>query len=209
MVWDGLDRSPIWAAFAEGAAEAAGFHRVEWPLESGSFGLGGEVSPHVAIRFQRVTDTNVAPEVVVGVYSEAFEREWGDRLRRTSLRLDVGEAPPFSLLALNIDGLVPRPWTPRSPSDEDVAELKDYLDRSFEYAKRRLPSNIDSLVAAIEADKIGDHPVWFYLGHPVKVRGFVQWLRRTHGVDVGDRLLSGLDDETEPYDVKVMLDAPD
>lgn len=109
MVWDGLDRDPMWGAFARQAAESAGFRNVQWPLSPESFGLGGEVSPHVEVRFQHVTDTNVAPEVSLGVYSEGFEREWGDRLKRTSLPLDVSEAPPFGLLALNVNGLVPRP----------------------------------------------------------------------------------------------------
>jgi 23S rRNA A2030 N6-methylase RlmJ len=91
---------------------------------------------------------------------------------------------------------------------EDVASVRDYLDRLFEYAKR-LPRSIDGLVAAIQSNKIIDHEVWFYCGHPVKVRRFVQWMHHVHGVELGDRLLAGLSDETEPYDLKVMLEAPD
>ena len=55
----------------------------------------------------------------------------------------------------------------RFTPDKDVAAVRDYIDRAFEYAKR-LPSSIDSLAAAIQANKIGDHEVWFYLGHSVK-----------------------------------------
>lgn len=67
----------------------------------------------------------------------------------------------------------------RFTPDKDVAAVRDYIDRAFEYAKR-LPSSIDSLAAAIQANKIGDHEVWFYLGHSVKVRRFVQWMRLGH-----------------------------
>jgi hypothetical protein len=41
----------------------------------------------------------------------------------------------------------------------------------------------------------------------VKVRGLVEWLRRVHGIDVGERGLPLLADRTEPYDPKVMLES--
>jgi len=85
--------------------------------------------------------------------------------------------------------------------------MAEWLDRAFEYAKR-LPSSMESLIAAIESARMVDHTVEGYFGHPVKVRGFVEWLRRTHGVDVGGELLPGLDPRTEPYDVDAMLGRP-
>ena len=115
------------------------------------------------------------------------------------------EGPAFGLNALNVRALRPRPWSPDPPSAEDVAALGEWFDRVFEYASRRLPSSMDSLVAAIEANRIADHDVGAYHGHPVKVRGFVDWLRRTHAVDLGPRLLPLLPNRTEPYDVSVML----
>lgn len=193
-----------WTALAKGSAERAGFAEAPWPLRSWSFGLLGEVSPYVEIYFQQVTNTNAAPAVYLGMYAEAFELEWGDRLRRTSLPQLYEEPPPFMLFALNIDCLCPRPWPSNSSSDQELAEVRDYLDRAFEYAKG-FPTSVDRLVAAIQADRLGEHNVWACRGHSVKVRGFVQWLHRVHGIDLGDRLLAGLSDETEPYDVDVML----
>jgi hypothetical protein len=67
---------------------------------------------------------------------------------------------------------------------------------------------MNDLMAAIEANRIADHEVWAYLGHPVKVRGLVDWMRRAHGVDVGGRLLPLLSDRTDPYDVQTMLGRP-
>lgn len=86
--------------------------------------------------------------------------------------------------------------------------MRDYLGQAFEYAKQRLPFSLERLVAAIEADKIGDHAVWAWFGHPVKVWGFVQWLHRTHGIDVSAHVLPTLTDRTDPYDVQVMLGEP-
>jgi hypothetical protein len=194
-----------WAALARQAAEAAGYTRVPLPPADFAFRFDGQVAPYLDVGFQQVTDTHLAPEVHLGIYIEEFERDWCERLQRTSEPL-AGERPPFLLLIANVKEFMDRPWSPKSPSPQDVAAVRDYLDRAFEYAKR-LPRSIDNLVAAIQANKIGDHEVWFYCGHSVKVRRFVQWMRRVHGVDLGDRLLAGLDDETEPYDVRVMLDA--
>jgi hypothetical protein len=67
---------------------------------------------------------------------------------------------------------------------------------------------MDDLVQAIETNKIADHSVEAYCGHSVKVRGLIQWLRRAQGVDVSERLLPLLTDDTEPYDVAVMLGEP-
>ncbi len=178
-----------------------------FPTAEPAFRLEGEVAPYLEVFFEHVTNTHVAPEALLGIYVEEFERDWCERLQRTSKPL-AGERPPFLLLAANVKPLMQRPWSPKSPSPQDVAAVRDYLERTFEYAKR-LPSSIDGLTAAIQANKIGDHEVWFYLGHAVKVRRFVEWMRRVRGIDLGDRLLAGLGDETEPYDVKVMLDAPD
>ena len=114
---------------------------------------------------------------------------------------------PFALYAANIAKLRPRPWSPNSPSDQDVASVRDWLDLLFDHAKR-LPSSVDGLAAAIEANKIADHNAEAYLGHPVKVRGLVEWLHRNHGVDLRARVLPHLRDHTEPYDVNVMLGPP-
>jgi hypothetical protein len=193
-----------WIALTRQSAERFGFGNAQWPLEAGSFGLGGEVSPYVAVRLQQVTHTDIAPEAFIGIYSEPFERAWGERLKRTSLPPRFQESPPFVLNALNVEPLSRRPWVPRSPSEPEIAELRAYLERTFNYAKC-LPSSVGDLVAAIEADRIGDDRVEAYLGHPVKVRGFVDWLRRTIGVDLAPRLLPKLMDLTEPYDLKAML----
>jgi hypothetical protein len=100
---------------------------------------------------------------------------------------------------------MPRPWTPVPPSLQDVASLSEWFDRVFEYA-RGLPSSIESLVAAVEANKIGDHKVNAYRGHPLKVGALVQWMQRAHGADLGPELLPHLSDRTDPYDPSVMLD---
>ncbi len=86
--------------------------------------------------------------------------------------------------------------------------MQDWLGRVFDYAKRRLPSGVPALVSAFDAGRIADHSVEAYLGHPVKVRGLVGWLRRARGIDVGERVLPLLGGRTEPYDVSAMLGPP-
>jgi len=198
-----LSRDPRWARFAAQSARNAGYAETPCPLEGQPFSLPGEVAPCVQVFVRRVTFNEVAPEAFIGVYLEAFERGWRDRLIRTGLD-PKHQTPTFGLHIANVLRLGLTPWAPNAPSDQDVAAVKDWLDRVFDYAKR-LPSSLDSLVAAINANKIADHNVEAYLGHPVKVRGFVQWLRREHGIDIGDRLLPLLSDRTEPYDVRAML----
>jgi len=197
-----------WAALAKASAERAKFEDVRSPLDDQSFSLGGEVSPCLQVSFQRVTFTEVAPEVYFGVYTEEFEREWRDRLLRSALPPKFRDSPPFLLHSANVASLRPRPWSPNSPSDEDVVAVEQWLDRAFAYAAERLPHSMTDLAAAIEANRIGDHPMGFYAGHPVKVRAFVDWTRRTHGVDLGARLLPLLSDRTDPYDLKTMLGLP-
>jgi hypothetical protein len=145
----------------------------------------------------------VAPDAWLGVYVEAFENAWRDRRFKTGLPAKR-DSPVFVLSSLNFASLRPRPWVSSSPSDQEVATVAEWLDRAFEGAKR-LPSSTESLLAAIESARIDDQTVEAYLGHPVKVRGFVQWLRLEHGVDLGGRLLPGLSLRTEPYDVEAML----
>jgi hypothetical protein len=193
-----------WKDLARQSAERFGFHHVGWPLAAGSFGQGGEVSPHAEIRFQRVTTTEVAPAAFVGVYAEAFEREWGERLKRTSLPPRFEESPPFVLHALNIDELGARPWVANKPSGQDVAEMRDYLARVFSYATT-LPSSFSDLVKAIEARRIGGYDIGAYLGHPFKVRGFVEWLQRERNLSIAESVLPLLSDRVGPYDVAVML----
>ena len=199
-------RGFAWNALARAAAGRAGFHDAPYSLEGDTFTRHGAVSPFVQIFFRRVTNTETSPAAFVGVHVDEFEREWRGRLRRTAVS-ELGEFPPFALHVANMAVLRPRPWSPNSPSAEDVASVEEWLDRVFDYAKR-LPSSLPALVAAIEANKIGDHIVEFYLGHPVKVRGLVEWLGRTHGVDVRERVLPLLGDDTEPYDLNVMLRPP-
>jgi hypothetical protein len=193
-----------WPKLFAQLAESAGFRPVRWPLRSGSFGISREVSPYVDVSFRHVTNVDVAPDIYLGVYAEEFEHEWGERLKRTPLPPRFDEPPPFLLYAFNVASLMPRPWVPRSPSDQHIGEMLHYLERVLDYA-RQFPSNIDSLVAAIQANRIAEHTVEAYLCHPVKVRGFVQWLIRTHGIDVSEYVLPHLTDMTDPYDVPVML----
>jgi len=188
------------------AARRAGYQRAPYLLEGDTFSREGVISPLVQIFFQRVTNTETAPVAFLGLHVNDFEREWRDRLRRTTVP-EANEFPPFALHALNIRALRERPWSPNLPSVQDIVILQDWLDCVFDYAKR-LPSNLPSFAAAIEANKIADHSVEFYLGHPVKVRGLVEWLRRNHGVDLSERVLPLLGDETEPYDLSVMLGPP-
>lgn len=185
------------------AAERGGFKSASSDLEGEPFSIGGAVSPSVQVFFQRITFTEVAPVVWLGVYVEAFECEWRDRRLKTGLPAG-GQSPVFGLDSMNVASLRPRPWVSNSPSDQEVAKVAEWLDRAFEYAKR-LPSSLESLLAAIESGRMVDHPVTHYLGHPVEVRGFVEWLHREHGVDVAARLLPGLSLRTEPYDVQAML----
>ena len=200
------NRGYAWDALATRSAERGGFERLGSYLEGQPFGLGGAVSPTVQVFFQRITFTEVGPVVWLGVYVDAFEDEWRDRRLMTGLPAK-GQSPVFALDGANVRCLSPRPWVSISPSDQEVADMAEWLDRAFEYAKR-LPSSMESLIAAIESTRMVDHTVESYLGHPVKVRGFVEWLRRTHGVDVGGELLPGLDPRTEPYDVDAMLGRP-
>jgi hypothetical protein len=195
-----------WGALARTAAEQAGYQDAPYLLEGTAFTREGGVSPFVQVFFQRVTNTETAPVAFLGVHVTDFEREWRDRLRRTA-ESEVGEFPPFALHAMNVWGLMERPWSPNSPAEEDIAAVQDWLDRVFDYAKR-LPPSVPALVAAIEANKIADHNVEAYLGHPVKVRGLVEWLHRNHGVDLRSRVLPLLSDRTEPYDLNIMLGPP-
>ena len=187
----------------EQSAKHAGFKPAPRPLLGQTFILGGEVSPSVQVFLQCVTDTDVAPYVYFGVYVEAFEQDWHDRLLRTDVPPE-SEGLPLSLHSLNMKSLSPRPWCPIPASVQDAASVREWLDRAFEYA-RRLPSSIDSLVAAIEANRIVDHILEAYLAHPVRVRGLLQWLRREHGVSLEERVLPLLSDRTGLYDVQMML----
>jgi hypothetical protein len=195
-----------WALIARISAERAHFQ--DAPLLHGdSFRLGGDVAPSVQVYFQRVAGRRIAPTAILGVHVEDFEREWRERLKRAKSR-DLEGNPPFGRQAINVDGLSPRPWVaPTQPPPEDIAAMRRWFDRVFA-SVRRFPQSMPSLIDAIEHDNIDGAPLWCYMGHPVKVRGFVQWLRRTHGVNLGEHLLPTLEDRTEPFDVNVMLDDP-
>jgi len=193
-----------WPALAKDAALRAGFERVGYPLQGGeAFRLAGPVSPCVQFFIQRVTSSKMAPLAFVGVYVEAFEGEWRDRLLQTDLSPELDDLP-FGLHVGNVASLGPRPWVPTSPSDQDASAAQDWLVRVFAYA-RRLPSSMDDLVAALKTNNIADHILRAYRGHSVKIRGLVQWLRRTHGIDVSEQVLPLLTDRTEPYDAQRML----
>lgn len=197
-----------WASVVRRSAVKAQF--LDTPLLRGqAFNLGGEVAPSVQVFFQPVTKVQVAPIAFLGIYVEQFERAWMDRLRQTALSSEAPqEDPPFVTLADNFVGLRPRPWAPpRSPSGEDIATTEDWFGRVFAYAKR-LPRSMPDLISAIAEDSIDGEGLWAYLGHPVKVRGFAEWLRRTRGVNVAEQLLPQLEDRTDPYDVALMLDDP-
>jgi hypothetical protein len=196
-----------WHALARTSAAHAGFQLVGSSPNGDEFSLSGDIAPWVQVSFRRVTNRQTAPDARLGVRAAEFELDWRARLRRTGLS-EVDEFPPLGLYFMNITPLMPRPWSPNSPAEEDIAAVQDWLDRMFDYAKRRLPSSVAALAAAIDEDRIADHNVEFYLGHPVKVRGFVEWLRRMRGVDVGERVLPLLSDRTEPYDVNIMLGPP-
>ena len=196
-----------WAGVGKDVAERAGFVPVGHPVQDGdAFRLATPVSPLVQFFVQRVTATEVAPLAFVGVYVAAFEAEWRGRLLQTDLSPDL-EGPLFGLHVGNVATLRPRPWVPASPSDQDANAVRDWLARVFEYA-RLLPASLDALVSALETNKIADHSVAAYRGHSVKIRGLIQWLRRTHGIDVSARVLPLLTDQTDPYDVRVMLGEP-
>lgn len=196
-----------WGALARMSAAHAGFHVVGSSKWGDEFSLSGDVAPWVHVSFRRVTNRETAPDVRLGVRTTEFERDWRARLERTAVS-GTDEFPPLGLYFMNIGALMPRPWSPNSPAEQDIAAVQDWLDRVFDYAKRRLPSSVVALAAAINADRIADHNVEAYLGHPVKVRGFVEWLRHMRGVDVRERVLPLLSDRTEPYDVSIMLGPP-
>jgi len=196
-----------WSALARTFAAHASFHVVGSSRWGEDFSLPGDVAPWVQVSFQRVTNRETAPDVRLGVWLADFERDWRARLEHTAVS-EIGEFPPLGLYFMNIASLMPRPWAPNPPADEDIAAVREWFDRVFDYAKRRLPSSVAALAAAVEANKIADHNVEAYLRHPVKVRGLVGWLRRTHGIDISERVLPLLGDRTEPYDVSVMLGPP-
>jgi hypothetical protein len=137
-----------WKEIAKKAADQANFENTPYKMEGESFNDGGDVSPSVQIFFRRITNTEIAPTVFFGVYVEEFERQWRDRLLRAGLRPER-ENPTFALHSANIASLRLRPWVPYSPSDQDVASMREWLDRAFAYAKR-LPASMDSLVTAIK-----------------------------------------------------------
>jgi hypothetical protein len=196
-----------WSPFIRQSAERAGF-REGTLLRDQSFSLGGEVSPSVQASFQTVTRTQVAPVVYFGVYIPEFEREWRDRLRQVATKsADLGGAPPFLSLAANAESLRRRPWPAKTPSSEDVAEMREWFGKVFDHAKC-WPHSMEGLVSSITGNDMGGEELWAITGHPVKVRGLVQWLRRAHGVDVAKHLLPLLRSGTDPYDVSVMLDDP-
>jgi hypothetical protein len=195
-----------WQTVARASALRASFQDVRRRIDGEAFTQSSAVSPSVEVFFQRVTGPETAPEAIFGVHVKEFEREWRDRRRQMGLS-ELDENLPFVLHAANIAALRPRPWSPNPPSDQDVASVREWLDRVFDYAKR-LPSSVPALVTAIEANKIADHNVEAYLAHPVKVRGLIEWLHRNHGVDLRARVLPLLSDRTGPYDLNVMLGPP-
>jgi len=138
MLCNGRSNDPEWIALAEQAAKRAGFEAVRYPLVGQAFSLGGEVAPSLQLFFQRVTFTEIAPEAFLGVYVEAFEREWGERLSRTVLPPEFdGDSPPFALHIANVGRLRPRPWVSNSPTEEGVAAVLDWLGRAFEWRPSR------------------------------------------------------------------------
>ena len=203
MFEGGVDKGRVWRALADQAAGRAGFEVTYSPLQGYSFSLPGPIAPSVDLFFRRITFSEVAPEALLGIYAEAFEADWRDRILRTGQSVWL-ESPALILYSANLASLRPRPWVPASPSKPDLESMLDWLDRLFAYAAR-LPSSVEALVAALESNSILEHKASSFLGHPVKVRGFFQWLRRTYGVQVGDNLLPLLTDRTEPYDVEAML----
>jgi len=197
-----------WTSLVRTSADKAQFHDAPF-LRGQAFSLGGDVAPSVQVFFQPVTNAQTAPIAFLGIYVEEFERSWLDRLRKTASSSEAPqEDPPFVTLADNVASLRPRPWAPpQSPSGEDVAAMQDWFGRVFAYAKR-LPSSMPDLIGAIAEDNIDGEALWAYFGHPVKVRGFVEWMRRTRGVNVAAKMLRQLEDRTDPYDVAAMLDDP-
>jgi hypothetical protein len=171
-----------------------------------SFSLGGEIAPSVEIFFQRVSTAEIAPEVFLGIYADRFEDEWRERLKKTGLSA-VGGSPALGLHIANVSSLRPRPWSPFLPSAHDVDALEGWLDRVFEYATQ-LPSSVQSLANAITRGRILEEKLLIWMGHPVKVRAFSQWLTRTYNIQIGDDVLRLLEDRTEPYDVDIMLGPP-
>jgi hypothetical protein len=84
--------------------------------------------------------------------------------------------------------------------------MQAWWGRVFEYSAS-LPRSLSDLVSAI-SEQNGGRLAWMSPGHPVKARGFVQWMRRTHGVDLTEQVRRHLTDRTDPYDVSIMLDDP-
>jgi hypothetical protein len=193
-----------WDDLAIRSAQRSGFERLSGGYLAGDpFSFGGAVSPCVQVFFQRTTSTELGPVAWLGVYVEAFESEWRDRLLMTDVPAE-GESPVLALDSRNVRRLRPRPWVSVTPSEPEVSDMTAWLDRAFEYA-RLLPSSMEDLIAVIDSTRIVDQTLESYLGHPVKVRGLVAWLFRTQGVDVSGRLLPLLPDRTDPYNVDAML----
>jgi hypothetical protein len=207
MAENDSSRRFLWNVLARTVAQHAHFHIIDTSRWGDEFSLSGEIAPWVHVSFRRVTNKETAPSARLGVRVAEFERDWRVRLRRTAVS-DADEFPPLDLHFMNISSLMPRPWSPNSPTEEDITVVRDWLDRVFDYATRRLPSSVAALAAAVEAGKIADDNVEAYLGHPVKVRGLVSWLQRAHGIDISERVLPLLGDRIEPYDVDTMLGPP-
>jgi hypothetical protein len=196
-----------WIAVAREAASRAQFRPVETPLQGEAFCLPGEVCPSVQVFFQKITRSEIAPDAWLGLYVPEFERDWRERLPSGPLK-SLPDEPPLGVLAANIERLRPRPWVAASPTAQGVAAVGEWLDRAFECAAT-FPTNMPSLIETIRRNNIAGFELWALHGHPVKVRGFAGWLRRTHGVDLSESLLRGIDSRVEPYDASVMLDSPE
>ncbi|HEY3797632.1 MAG TPA: hypothetical protein VGL58_04710 [Caulobacteraceae bacterium] len=194
--------SQIWSELADARAARAGFERTRFSLDGEAFARDTEITPIVQMLFRR-TNGLMRTEAYFGVSAEPFEQQWAERLRQTSASI-TGGYPPLSLHAANVASLRPRPWVDGAPSDQDVANVANWLDRAFEYAGR-YPHSVGDLREQVEAGRIVDGKPDIYLMHPVKVRGFTGWLRETHGLDLGGRLHPFLEDRTYPYDTEIML----
>src|ERR1700722_6140311 len=89
-----------WPALARQSAERGGFRPSPYPMAVETFCRAGDVSPIVQVFFQRVTFAETAPEALLGIDVEPFEREWRDRLSRTDLA-PAFESPSFGLHVAN------------------------------------------------------------------------------------------------------------